>query len=93
MRAQCAADANPLGDELVVAGKPTATIDTAFAFAPKHNTLRPARQGGVGVTPAHHSIQFSALLHRQHGSLPVSIYGSNASEFNDSVDYKTGANT
>ena len=76
----------PLQDELVVAGELAANVDQAFSVAPKQNALRTSRQGGIAVTPAHHGIQFSALLDRQHGSLYASISGSNASGFNDSVD-------
>jgi hypothetical protein len=77
---------SPLGDELVVAGQLAANIDSAFSVTPKHNAARSARQGSITVTPAHHGIQFSALFDRQHGSLHASISGSNAADFNDSVD-------
>src|SRR5207247_10116386 len=77
---------SPFRDELVVAGEFAADIDSTFPIAPKHNAPRPARQSGIAVTPAHHSIQFSALFDRQHGSLHAPISGSNASDFNDSLD-------
>jgi hypothetical protein len=67
---------SPLRNELVVAGELAANIDSACLIAPKHNAPRSTRQGRIAVTLAHHSIQFSTLLERQHGSLHSSIAGA-----------------
>jgi len=76
----------PPGDELVVAGKLASNVDPTLCVAPKQHAPRSARQRSAAMTPAHHGIQFSALLACQHESLHAPPLEGYASDFNDSID-------